>query len=184
MFFGRSLWRELRKASEMPCMGNKSSVALHGLVVWRMWCPWCADALRMEVSDASAALWSEAEQQQDSSHNTSAVEPHLATSVATWAPFSLALLLQESIPPSAFWSFQEKDYWVLISMTWLLSRRRSEIFFSFFFFYFRAVLRAHGSFQATVSIRATSAFPCHSHSDAGYEPHLRTTPQVMATPDP
>ena len=49
---------------------------------------------------------------------------------------------------------------------------------------FRAALTAYGGSQARGLIRATAASPHHRHSNAGSEPCLQTTPQLMATPDP
>ena len=43
---------------------------------------------------------------------------------------------------------------------------------------------AHEGSQARGHIGATAASLCHSHSNMGSEPHLRTTPQFMAMPDP
>ena len=43
---------------------------------------------------------------------------------------------------------------------------------------------AHGVSQARGQIRAVTAGLCHSHSNAGSEPHLPPTPQLTATPDP
>ena len=40
---------------------------------------------------------------------------------------------------------------------------------------------AYGGSQARDQIRAVAADLCHSHSNVGLEPHLRPTPQFMAT---
>ena len=59
----------------------------------------------------------------------------------------------------------------------------------FFFFFFWSFLGLHpwpvevGS-QARGPIRAVAASLCHSHSNAGPEPHLQPTAQLTATPDP
>ena len=42
---------------------------------------------------------------------------------------------------------------------------------------------AYGGSQARGQIRATAAGLYHSHSNAGSEPCLRPTPQLMATPN-
>ena len=42
----------------------------------------------------------------------------------------------------------------------------------------------YGSSQARGQIRALAAGLHHSHSNAESEPHLRSTPQLTATPDP
>ena len=42
---------------------------------------------------------------------------------------------------------------------------------------------AYISSQARVPIRAVAPGLCQSHSNAGSEPRLRPTPQLMATPD-
>ena len=58
-------------------------------------------------------------------------------------------------------------------------------FFSFFFPpLFRAATGAYGSSQDRGQIGATAASLRHSHSNPGPEPHLRPTPQLIATPDP
>ena len=43
---------------------------------------------------------------------------------------------------------------------------------------------AYGGSQARGRIRAVAASLCQSHSNAGSEPRLQPTPQLMATPDP
>ena len=43
---------------------------------------------------------------------------------------------------------------------------------------------AYGGSQARGPIRAVATGLCQSHSNAGSEPHLQPTPQLMATPDP
>jgi len=50
------------------------------------------------------------------------------------------------------------------------------------FFFFRATPMAYS--QASGWIGITAAGPYHSHSNVGSEPHLRPTPQFMATLDP
>ena len=60
---------------------------------------------------------------------------------------------------------------------------------SFFFFFglvafSRATVVAYGGSQARDLIGAIAADLCHSYSDAGSEPHLQPTPQLMATPGP
>ena len=49
---------------------------------------------------------------------------------------------------------------------------------------FRATPLAYGGSQARGQIRGAVDGLCHSHSNAGSEPNLRPTPQLMATPDP
>jgi len=49
---------------------------------------------------------------------------------------------------------------------------------------FRPALAAYGSSQARGRIRPTAASLCHNYSNAGFEPHLRPTPQLTAMPDP
>ena len=59
------------------------------------------------------------------------------------------------------------------------------LFFCFVFvFFLRATPMAYRSFQARGRIRATAVGLHHSHSNMGSEPHLRPTPQLMATLDP
>ena len=55
---------------------------------------------------------------------------------------------------------------------------------SFFFFLYRAAPVAYGGSQARGQIRAVAASLRHSHRNAGYEPHLQLTPQLMAMQDP
>ena len=43
---------------------------------------------------------------------------------------------------------------------------------------------AYGGTQARGQIGAVAAGLYHSHSNVGSEPHLRTIPQLTATPDP
>ena len=54
----------------------------------------------------------------------------------------------------------------------------------FLFLFFRAAPVAHGGSQARGQIEATAASLHHSHSNAGSELCLRTTPQLMAMLDP
>ena len=57
--------------------------------------------------------------------------------------------------------------------------------YSFFFFLvFLGPHPQHGSSQARGRVRAAAMGLHHSHSNRGSEPHLRPTPQFMATPDP
>ena len=49
---------------------------------------------------------------------------------------------------------------------------------------FRTTLSAHGSSQAKGQIRAVAVSLHHSHSNARWEPRLRSTPRLMATPNP
>ena len=62
--------------------------------------------------------------------------------------------------------------------------------FSLFFFFFclstfsRAAPEAYGGSQGRGLIGAVATGLHQSHSNEGYEPHLRRTPQLTATPDP
>ena len=58
------------------------------------------------------------------------------------------------------------------------------IYLFFFWSFFRASLTANGGSQARGWMRAAAASLCHSHRNAGSEPCLHPTPQLMATPDP
>ena len=49
--------------------------------------------------------------------------------------------------------------------------------------FFRVPPAAYGSSQARGQMRAEAASLHPSHSNAGSEPHLRSTPQLMAMPD-
>ena len=57
------------------------------------------------------------------------------------------------------------------------------LFVCFVFLLFRAASAAVGGSQARGQIRATAASLCQSHSNAGFGPHLQTTPQLRAMPD-
>ena len=57
-------------------------------------------------------------------------------------------------------------------------------FVRFCFLLLRTTPTAYGSSQARDGIGATAAGLHHSHGNAGSEPHLRPTPQLMATLDP
>ena len=48
----------------------------------------------------------------------------------------------------------------------------------------RAAPAAYGGSQARGRIGALAAGLRHSHSNSGFEPRLRPTPQLTATPDP
>ena len=54
----------------------------------------------------------------------------------------------------------------------------------YLFAFSRAASSAYGGSQARGLIGAGATGPCQSHSNAGSEPHLRSTPQLTATPDP
>ena len=62
-------------------------------------------------------------------------------------------------------------------------RSRCFCFFGFFFLLFRVTLVARGGSQARDLIGAVAAslHHSHSHSHVGSKPHLRPTPQLMAT---
>ena len=49
---------------------------------------------------------------------------------------------------------------------------------------YKAAPTAYGSSQARRQIRAVATGLHHSHSNAGFEPHLLPTPQLTAMPDP
>ena len=67
-------------------------------------------------------------------------------------------------------------------MLWMF---RYSFFFPFFFFIFLGLHPWHnGGSQARCWIRALAPCLHHSHSNAGPEPHLQPTPQLMAMPDP
>ena len=56
-----------------------------------------------------------------------------------------------------------------------------DLFLFFWFVFFRARPAACGSSQARGRIRAAAASLCHSHSNPGFELHLRLTPKLIAT---
>jgi len=49
---------------------------------------------------------------------------------------------------------------------------------------FRAEVPAYGSSQARGPLRAIATSLQHSYNNVGSEPHLRTSPQLRAMPDP
>ena len=57
------------------------------------------------------------------------------------------------------------------------------IFYFFVFCLFRATPSAYGAFQARGLIGTIAAGLHHSCSNARYEPHLRSTRQLITTPD-
>ena len=68
---------------------------------------------------------------------------------------------------------------------WCRVGRGSVIIQIFFFFgLFRAIPAPYGGSQPRGRIRAVAAGLRHSHSNTTYEPHLKPTPQLTATPDP
>ena len=67
---------------------------------------------------------------------------------------------------------------------WRREKKKRFFFFFFFFFFFRATHAAYVSSQARSQIGATASGFCHSHHNAGSEPHLQPTPQLMAVQDP
>ena len=58
------------------------------------------------------------------------------------------------------------------------------VFFFCLFAFSRAALGAYGGSQARGLIGAVATSLRQSHSNPGSEPHLRPTPQLIATPDP
>ena len=64
----------------------------------------------------------------------------------------------------------------------------NQLYFNNFFFCLFgiswATLVAYGGSQAKGSIGAVATGLCQSHSNAGSEPCLQPTPQLMAKPDP
>ena len=56
--------------------------------------------------------------------------------------------------------------------------------FIFIFLLFRATPMAYRGSQARDRIEAVATGLCHSHSNAGSEPHLQPTPQLTAMLDP
>ena len=56
-------------------------------------------------------------------------------------------------------------------------------FFFFFLLFLWAIPTAYGGFQARGQIGAVATGLRQSHSNAGSEPSLQPTPQLMATPD-
>ena len=57
------------------------------------------------------------------------------------------------------------------------------LFVCFLVLFFRAAPLANGGSQARGPVGAIAAGLPHSHSNAGSEPNLRSTPQLMATPE-
>ena len=68
---------------------------------------------------------------------------------------------------------------LLEMVTW-----KHSFFFVCFFAFSWATPAAYGGSQARGLIRAVATSLCQSHSNAGSEPCLQPTPQLMATLDP
>ena len=66
------------------------------------------------------------------------------------------------------------------------NQRVNLVFWGFFwpFCLFRAIPVAYGDSQAKGPAGAVATGLCHSHSNDGFEPHLRPTTQLMVTPNP
>ena len=60
----------------------------------------------------------------------------------------------------------------------------TNILFFFFPSIFRVASVAYGGSQARGLIGSVANGVCHSHSNVGYVPHPRPTPQLMAMPEP
>ena len=67
---------------------------------------------------------------------------------------------------------------MLITLNWV------RIIIIIIFCLFRATPEAYGDSQARSQIQAITDGLRQSHSNAGSEPRLRPTPQLMAMPDP
>ena len=85
-------------------------------------------------------------------------------------PYTPVCLFPSQVPTSLFFAG-------LLSFFFFL-------FFLFFFGLFRATPTVNRSSQARGLIRAVATGLNQSHSNAKSKPHLRPTPQLMATPDP
>jgi len=66
----------------------------------------------------------------------------------------------------------------------LSSKKILSLLIIYLFVFSRDVPVAYGGSQARGLIRAVVVGLSHSHSNAGSEPHLQPTPQLMAMPDP
>ena len=79
-----------------------------------------------------------------------------------------------------------KSIWTLRLVFCL--RQRIVFFFANFFFFisfsFYALPAAYGSSRARGGVGATAAGLHHSHSNAGFRPHLQPTLQFVAMQDP
>ena len=79
---------------------------------------------------------------------------------------------------------------MLFAFTYVVTFTGVLYFFFLFFLFFclfafsRAAPVAYGGSQARGLIGAVAAGLCQSHSNAGSQPRLQPTPQLMATPDP
>ena len=71
-------------------------------------------------------------------------------------------------------------------MVWCLIKTLGFLSLAFFFFFglFRAPPVAYGGSQGRGQIGAVAIGLHHSHSNAGFKPHLQPTPQLTATLDP
>ena len=108
---------------------------------------------------------------------------------ASWSRAGLLTFLPATIPTPPFLPFPVLNICLFIvpwkrlpSSHWL--KLYVLIVLCLVFCLFRAAPSAYGCFQARGPIGATAAGLHHSHSHAGSELHLRSTPQLTATPDP
>ena len=95
------------------------------------------------------------------------------------------------IVKTCLWKFQEGNICDIISFSnrtiFFCLTRRVYLFIAFFFLFvfclYRGAPLAHGGSQVRGPIGAVAAGLHQSHSHAGFEPRLRPTPQLTATPD-
>ena len=78
----------------------------------------------------------------------------------------------------------EGPYCALVFIVLHLNSLSLELFFFGLSAFSRATPKAYGGFQARGPIGAIAVGLCQSHSNAGSEPHLQSTPQLVAMPDP
>ena len=74
--------------------------------------------------------------------------------------------------------------WILLGFITTESQRELPGFWCFLFLLVRVTPLAYGSSQARGWIGTAAASLDHSHRNLGPKPHLRTIPQLRATPDP
>ena len=73
---------------------------------------------------------------------------------------------------------------VHIITNYIISLEVTSLLFIYLFLHFRAAPATYGGSQSRGLIEATAASLHDSHSNTRSEPHLRSRPQLTATPDP
>ena len=114
-------------------------------------------------------------------YGSSQARERTCTTAATWAA---AVISRARCATELLFCFLMEQ--MRISFHNLECANNENLIFLFLFFsfcLFRATSASYGGSQARGGIRAAASSLCHSHSNAGSKLHLRSIPQLMATPD-